>query len=112
MTNVCAGFTSNENGWNNDIETQYNENIKNINQEFQQINDKLIDLENETQQIKVKLTETQQKLDEIKEKINDNFTRLQTWLGRLGGYIHTEITNRGWPNIPQVIKIAPSLYIE
>ena len=42
MTNIFAGINlvkESSTGWNENIETQYNENVKNINQEFAEVID-------------------------------------------------------------------------
>ena len=90
--------------------------IEQANAEFSKKANKLKKIKQEIQEVKnrfnIQDTEVQNKLDEMKEKINDQFTRLQPWLNRLGGYLVAELTDRNWENVPSNLRSAPSLWID
>ena len=103
MTNVYSGFTKNRRKEN------INEEIEKINKKFAKINEEFAEINEDfiTEQADNWINEK-----ENNKKVNDNFTKIQAWLGRLGGYLYIELVKRGWPNVPQNMATVPSLYVE
>ena len=60
----------------------------------------------------INIQKTEDDINKVKEKINAQFTQLQPWLNRLGEFLHDELTDNGVPNVPNSLKISPSLWID
>ena len=52
------------------------------------------------------------KIDQLEASINESLRKLKNWLGVLGRYLHSEMTQRRWPNVPDGIQSAPKLEIQ
>ena len=75
MTNICSGIPiENNNGWNENIEAQYNENVKNINQEFAKVNDTMNELDQKINQ----------EILTVKNRFNTQDNEIQQKLNKIG----------------------------
>jgi DNA-directed RNA polymerase alpha subunit len=111
MTNVFSGFnaSSNINGWDNEIETQYNENVENANQRFSILNtkietvnellvtmvtidDKTTDNRNEFNQIGVAIKDFKDDILEVKNLFNLQDYEVQQRLDELSAKINNNFT--------------------